>query len=56
MKINGEDLSISKEKNSRKALSKTLLKVVIISILIVVISYLVLIFSVFKMKSDYNFK
>ena len=55
MKINGEDLSISKEKNSRKALSKTLLKVVIISILIVVISYLVLIFSVFKMKSDYNF-
>ena len=55
MKINGEDLSISKEKNSRKALSKTLLKVVIISILIVVISYLVLIFSVSKMKSDYNF-
>lgn len=55
MKINGEDLSISKEKNSRKALSKTLLKVVTISILIVVISYLVLIFSVSKMKSDYNF-
>lgn len=55
MKINGEDLSNLKEKNSRKALSKTLLKVVIISILIVVISYLVLIFSVFKMKSDYNF-
>lgn len=55
MKINGEDLSNLKEKNSRKALSKTLLKIVIISILIVVISYLVLIFSVFKMKSDYNF-
>ena len=55
MKINGENLSNLKEKNSRKALSKTLLKVVIISILIVVISYLVLIFSVFKMKSDYNF-
>lgn len=55
MKINGEDLSNLKEKNSRKALSKTLLKVVIISILIVVISYLVLIFSVSKMKSDYNF-
>ncbi|WP_405355757.1 DKNYY domain-containing protein [Fusobacterium animalis] len=55
MKINGEDLSNLKEKNSRKALSKTLLKVVIISILIVVISCLVLIFSVFKMKSDYNF-
>lgn len=55
MKINGEDLSNLKEKNSRKALSKTLLKVVIISILIVVISYLVLIFSVSKMKSEYNF-
>ena len=55
MKINGENLSNLKEKNSRKALSKTLLKVVIISILIVVISYLVLIFSVSKMKSDYNF-
>ena len=55
MKINGEDLSNLKEKNSREALSKTLLKVVIISILIVVISYLVLIFSVSKMKSDYNF-
>lgn len=55
MKINGEDLSNLKEKNSRKALSKTLLKVVIISILIVVISYLVLIVSVSKMKSDYNF-
>ena len=55
MKINGEDLSNLKEKNSRKALSKTLLKVVIISILIVVISYLVLTVSVSKMKSDYNF-
>ena len=55
MKINGEDLSNLKEKNSRKALSKTLLKVVIISILIVVISYLVEIFLVSKMKSDYNF-
>ena len=55
MKINGENLSNLKEKNSRKALSKTLLKVVIISILIVVISYLVLIVSVSKMKSDYNF-
>ena len=55
MKINGEDLSNLKEKNSRKALSKTLLKVVIISIFIVVISYLVLIVSVSKMKSDYNF-
>ena len=55
MKINGEDLSNLKEKNSRKALLKTLLKVVIISILIVVISYLVEIFLVSKMKSDYNF-
>lgn len=55
MKINGENLSNLKEKNSRKALSKTLLKVVIIYILIVVISYLVLIVSVSKMKSDYNF-
>ena len=55
MKINGENLSNLKEKNSRKALSKTLLKVVIISIFIVVISYLVLIVSVSKMKSDYNF-
>ena len=55
MKINGENLSNLKEKNSRKALSKTLLKVVIIYILIVVISYLVLIVSISKMKSDYNF-
>ena len=31
MKINGENLSNLKEKNSRKALSKTLLKVVIIN-------------------------
>ena len=51
MKINGEDLSILKEKNSRK----TLLKIVIIFLLIIIIFTLYEFFFIFKMKSDYNF-
>ena len=51
MKINGEDLSILKEKNSRK----TLLKIVITFLLIIIIFTLYEFFFIFKMKSDYNF-
>ena len=51
MKINGEDLSISKEKNSKK----TLLKIIITFLLIIIIFTLYEFFFIFKMKSDYNF-
>ena len=51
MKINGEDLSISKEKNSRK----TLLKIVIIFLLIIIIFTLYEFFFIFKIKSNYDF-
>lgn len=51
MKINGEDLSISKEKKSKK----TLLKIVITFISIFIIFTLYEFFFIFKMKSDYDF-
>ena len=51
MKINGEDLSILKEKNSRK----TLLKIVITFLLIIIIFTLYEFFFIFKIKSDYDF-
>ena len=51
MKINGEDLSILKEKNSRK----TLLKIVIIFLLIIIIFTLYEFFFIFKIKSNYDF-
>ncbi|WP_339126668.1 DKNYY domain-containing protein [Fusobacterium nucleatum] len=51
MKINGEDLSISKEKNSRK----TLLKIVITFLFIIIIFTLYEIFFIFKIKSNYDF-
>ena len=51
MKINGEDLSISKEKNSKK----TLLKIVITFLSIIIIFTLYEFFFIFKIKSDYDF-
>ena len=51
MKINGEDLSISKEKNSKK----TLLKIIITFISIFIIFTLYEFFFIFKIKSDYDF-
>jgi len=51
MKINGEDLSILKEKNSRK----TLLKIVITFLLIIIIFTLYEFFFIFKIKSNYDF-
>lgn len=51
MKINGEDLSISKEKKSKK----TLLKIVITFISIFIIFTLYEFFFIFKIKSDYDF-
>ena len=51
MKINGEDLSILKEKNSKK----TLLKIVIIFLSIFIIFTLYEFFFIFKIKSDYDF-
>ena len=46
MKINGEDLSILKEKNSRK----TLLKIVITFLLIIIIFTLYEFFFIFKIN------
>ena len=51
MKINGEDLSILKEKKSRK----TLLKIVIVFLLIIIIFTLYEFFFIFKIKSNYDF-
>ena len=51
MKMNGEDLSVLKEKKTKK----TLLKLMIIFIIIVTIFFLLEFFFIFKMKSDYNF-
>ena len=51
MKINGEDLSISKEKKSKK----TLLKIVITFLSIFIVFTLYEFFFIFKIKSDYNF-
>ena len=51
MKINGEDLSVFKEKKTKK----TLLKLIIIFIIIVIIFFLLEFFFIFKMKSDYYF-
>ena len=51
MKINGEDLSISKEKNSKK----TLLKIIITFISIFIIFTLYEFFFIFKIKSNYDF-
>ena len=51
MKINGEDLSILKEKNSRK----TLLKIVITFLLIIIIFTSYEFFFIFKIKSNYDF-
>ncbi len=51
MKINGEDLSISKEKNSKK----TLLKIIITFISIIIIFTLYEFFFIFKIKSNYDF-
>ena len=51
MKINGENLSNLKEKNSRK----TLLKIVIAFLLIIIIFTLYEFFFIFKIKSNYDF-
>ena len=51
MKINGEDLSVLKEKKTKK----TLLKIIITFLLIIIIFTLYEFFFIFKMKSDYNF-
>lgn len=51
MKINGEDLSISKEKNSKK----TLLKIIITFISIFIVFTLYEFFFIFKIKLDYDF-
>ena len=51
MKINGEDLSVFKEKKNKK----TLLKLIIIFIIIVIIFFLLEFFFIFKMRSDYYF-
>ena len=51
MKMNGEDLSVLKEKKTKK----TLLKIITIFIIIVTIFFLLEFFFIFKMKSDYNF-
>ena len=51
MKINGEDLSISKEKKSKK----TLLKIIITFLSIFIIFTLYEFFFIFKIKSDYDF-
>ena len=51
MKINGEDLSVFKEKKTKK----TLLKLIIIFIIIVIIFFLLEFFFIFKMRSDYYF-
>ena len=51
MKMNGEDLSVLKEKKTKK----TLLKIIIIFLLIIIIFTLYEFFFIFKMKSDYNF-
>ena len=51
MKMNGEDLSVLKEKKTKK----TLLKLMIIFIIVVIIFFLLEFFFIFKMKSDYYF-
>ena len=51
MKMNGEDLSVLKEKKTKK----TLLKLMTIFIIIVTIFFLLEFFFIFKMKSDYYF-
>ena len=51
MKMNSEDLSVLKEKKTKK----TLLKIITIFIIIVTIFFLLEFFFIFKMKSDYNF-
>ena len=51
MKMNGEDLSVLKEKKTKK----TLLKLMTIFIIIVTIFFLLKFFFIFKMKSDYYF-
>ena len=51
MKINGEDLSVFKEKKTKK----TLLKIIITYLLIIIIFTLYEFFFIFKKKSDYNF-
>ena len=51
MKINGEDLLISKEEKSKK----TLLKIVITFLSIFIVFTLYEFFFIFKIKSDYNF-
>ena len=51
MKMNGEDLSVLKEKKTKK----TLLKIITIFIIIVTIFFLLEFFFIFKMKLDYNF-
>ena len=51
MKMNGEDLSVLKEKKTKK----TLLKIMIIFIIIVIIFFLLEFFFIFKMRSDYYF-
>jgi len=51
MKMNGEDLSVLKEKKTKK----TLLKIIITFLLIIIIFTLYEFFFIFKMKSDYNF-
>jgi len=49
--MNGEDLSVLKEKKTKK----TLLKIITIFIIIVTIFFLLEFFFIFKMKLDYNF-
>ncbi|MHB9307313.1 DKNYY domain-containing protein [Fusobacterium polymorphum] len=51
MKMNGEDLSVLKEKKTKK----TLLKIITIFIIIVTIFFLSEFFFIFKMRSDYYF-
>ena len=51
MKMNGEDLSVLKEKKTKK----TLLKIIITFLLIIIIFTLYEFFFIFKMKSNYNF-
>ena len=51
MKMNGEDLSVLKEKKPKK----TLLKIITIFIIIVTIFFLLEFFFIFKMRSDYYF-
>ena len=51
MKMNGEDLSVLKEKKTKK----TLLKIITIFIIIVTMFFLSEFFFIFKMRSDYYF-